>query len=77
MLPICDFIISYGLRLSRARPATIVTSKLDFPESDQAFTANRLLASASLYRPRHNACCLVLDGQSHRTPPANPHARPC
>ena len=48
--------------------ATIVTSNLDFPEWDQAFPANRLLASASLDRLRHNAYCLVLDGQSYRAP---------
>ena len=47
---------------------TIVTSNLDFPEWDQAFPANRLLASASLDRLRHNAYCLVLDGQSYRAP---------
>lgn len=46
--------------------ATIVTSKLDFTEWDQAFPASRLLASASLDRLRHNAYCLVLDRQSHR-----------
>ena len=48
--------------------ATIVTSNLDFPEWDQAFPANRLLASATLDRLRHNAYCLVLDGQSYRAP---------
>jgi len=48
--------------------ATIVTSNLDFTEWDQAFPANRLLASASLDRLRHNAYCLVLDGQSYRAP---------
>ena len=48
--------------------ATNVTSNLDFPEWDQAFPANRLLASASLDRLRHNAYCLVLDGQSYRAP---------
>ena len=48
--------------------ATIVTSNLDFPEWDQAVPANRLLASASLDRLRHNAYCLVLDGQSYRAP---------
>ena len=54
--------------------ATIVTSNLDFTEWDQAFPANRLLASASLDRLRHNAYCLVLDGQSYRAPKqlANP-----
>jgi DNA replication protein DnaC len=48
--------------------ATIVTSNLDFPEWDQTFPANRLLASASLDRLRHNAYCLVLDGQSYGAP---------
>ena len=48
--------------------ATIVTSNLDFPEWDQAFPTNRLLASASLDRLRHNAYCLVLDGHSYRAP---------
>ncbi|OYW21117.1 MAG: ATP-binding protein [Burkholderiales bacterium 12-64-5] len=48
--------------------ATIVTSNLDFTEWDQAFPANRLLASATLDRLRHNAYCLVLDGQSYRSP---------
>ena len=48
--------------------ATIVTSNLDFSEWDQAFPGNRLLASASLDRLRHNAYCLVLDGQSYRAP---------
>ena len=52
--------------------ATIVTSNLDFPEWDQAFAANRLLASASLDRLRHNAYCLVLDGQSYRAPKLAP-----
>ncbi len=57
------------------RTATIVTSKLDFPEWDQAFPANRLLASATLDRLRHNAYCLVLDGQSYRSPRALPNSR--
>lgn len=52
--------------------STIVTSNLDFPEWDQAFPANRLLASASLDRLRHNAYCLVLDGQSYRAPNRSP-----
>jgi hypothetical protein len=38
------------------------------PEWDQAFPANRLQASASLDRLRHNAYRLVLDGQSLRAP---------
>ena len=53
--------------------ATIVTSNLDFTEWDQAFPANRLLASATLDRLRHNAYCLVLDGQSYRAPKLAPH----
>ena len=48
--------------------STIVTSNLDFAEWDQAFPANRLLASATLDRLRHNAYCLVLDGESFRAP---------
>jgi DNA replication protein DnaC len=58
--------------------ATILTSNLDFAEWDQAFPANRLLASATLDRLRHNAYCLVLDGESFRAPrlpPNNPRAR--
>ena len=52
--------------------ATVVTSNLDFTEWDEAFPANRLLASATLDRLRHNAYCLVLDGQSYRTPKLPP-----
>jgi DNA replication protein DnaC len=52
--------------------ATIVTSNLDFTEWDQAFPANRLLASATLDRLRHNAYCLILDGQSYRAPKLPP-----
>jgi DNA replication protein DnaC len=48
--------------------ATIVTSNLDLTEWDQAFPANKLLASATLDRMRHNAYCLVLDGHSYRAP---------
>lgn len=57
------------------RCATIVTSNLDFPEWDQAFPVNRLLASATLDRLRHNAYCLVLDGQSYRSARALPTPR--
>jgi DNA replication protein DnaC len=53
---------------------TLVTSNLDFAEWDQAFPANRLLASATLDRLRHNAYCLVLDGESFRTPKLAPAA---
>jgi len=54
--------------------ATVVTSNLDFAEWDQAFPANRLLASATLDRLRHNAYCLVLDGESFRAPRLPPAA---
>jgi DNA replication protein DnaC len=57
------------------RTATIVTSNLDFPEWDQAFPANPLLASATLDRLRHNAYCLTLDGLSYRTPKLAPDSR--
>ena len=56
------------------RSATIVTSNLDFDEWDQAFAANRLLASATLDRLRHNAYCLELDGPSYRDPKVAPAA---
>ena len=49
---------------ARLRTSTIVTSNLVFSEWDQAFAVNRLLASATLDRLRHNAYCLVLDGES-------------
>ena len=52
--------------------ATVVTSNLDYTEWDQAFPGNRLLASATLDRLRHNAYCLVLDGQSYRSPKLAP-----
>lgn len=52
--------------------ATIATSNLDFPEWDQAFPVNKLLASATLDRLRHNAYCMVLDGQSYRAPKPAP-----
>ena len=58
------------------RTATIVTSNLDFTEWDQAFPVNPLLASATLDRLRHNAYCLVLDGQSYRTPRQMPTIMP-
>ncbi|MBK3018706.1 ATP-binding protein, partial [Klebsiella pneumoniae] len=44
-------------------------------EWDQAFPANRLLASATLDRLRHNAYCMVLDGQSYRAPKMTAPAR--
>ena len=50
------------------RAATIVTSNLDFTEWDQAFPGNRLLASATIDRLRHNPYCLTLDGASYRAP---------
>ena len=54
------------------RVATIVTSNLDFDELDQAFAVNRLLASATIDRLRHNAYCLELDGPSYRDPKVGP-----
>jgi len=54
--------------------ATIVTSNQDFLEWEQAFPTNLLLASASLDRLRHNAYCLVLDGQSYRASKQDPCA---
>lgn len=56
------------------RCATVVTSNLDYPEWDQAFPANRLLASATLDRLRHNAYCLTLEGASFRAPRQAPTA---
>jgi DNA replication protein DnaC len=55
--------------------STIVTSNLDFEEWDQAFTANRLLAAATLDRLRHNAYCLTLDAKSFRAPKLAPQAK--
>jgi DNA replication protein DnaC len=55
------------------RAATIVTSNLDFTEWDQAFPGNRLLASATVDRLRHNAYCLTLDGASYRAPRQGPN----
>lgn len=49
------------------RAATIVTSNLAFEEWGSAFS-NRLLAAATLDRLRHAAYCVVLDGDSYRTP---------
>ena len=54
---------------------TIVTSNLAFHEWDQAFATNRLLASATLDRLRHNAYCLELDGPSYRDPKVAPAAK--
>jgi DNA replication protein DnaC len=57
------------------RASTIVTSNLDFPEWDQAFPNNRLLASATVDRLRHNAYCLELEGPSGRHPKVAPQSR--
>jgi hypothetical protein len=48
---------------------------LDFDEWDQAFASNRLLASATLDRLRHNAYCLELDGPSYRDPKVAPPSK--
>jgi DNA replication protein DnaC len=50
------------------RASTIVTSNLDFTEWDQPFSDNRLLASASVDRLRHNAYYIELEGPSGRSP---------
>jgi DNA replication protein DnaC len=55
------------------RASIIVTSNLDFSEWDQAFPNNRLLASATVDRLRHNAYCIELDGQSGRSPKVAPN----
>lgn len=52
--------------------STIITSNLDFKEWDQAFPNNRLLASATVGRLRHNAYCLELEGPSGRHPKVVP-----
>jgi DNA replication protein DnaC len=53
--------------------STIVTSNLDWKEWDQAFPANRLLASATIDRLRHNAYCLELEREySLREPKVPP-----
>ncbi len=69
-----------GLRVSPGvtnsltpRAVTLVTSNLDFTEWDQAFPGNRLLASATVDRLRHNAYCLTLDGTSYRAPRQGPN----
>ena len=56
------------------RLSTIVTSNLDFGEWDQAFPNNRLLASATVDRLRHNAYCIELEGQSGRSPKVGPNS---
>jgi DNA replication protein DnaC len=55
--------------------STVVTSNLDFDEWDQAFAANRLLASATLDRLRHNAYCMQLEGPSYRDPKVAPASK--
>jgi DNA replication protein DnaC len=54
--------------------STIVTSNLDFDEWDQAFPNNRVLASATVDRLRHNAYCMELEGPSGRSPKVAPAA---
>ena len=54
------------------RLPTIVTSNLDFAEWDHAFASNRLLASATIDRLRHNAYCIALEGPSYRDPKVAP-----
>ena len=49
------------------RFSTIVTSNLAFEEWGNPFS-NQLLAAATLDRLRHGAYCVVLDGDSYRSP---------
>lgn len=48
---------------------------LDFNEWTDAFAVNRLLASATIDRLRHNAYCLELDGLSYRDPQVPPASK--
>jgi DNA replication protein DnaC len=57
------------------RASTVVTSNLDFDEWDQAFPNNRLLASATVDRLRHNAYCIELEGPSGRSPKIAPSSQ--
>ena len=50
-------------------------SNLDFDEWTEAFAVNRLLASATIDRLRHNAYCLELDGVSYRDPQVPPTSK--
>ena len=52
-----------------------MTSNLDFDEWSEAFAVNRLLASATIDRLRHNAYCLELDGLSYRDPQVPPASK--
>jgi len=52
--------------------STVVTSNLDWKEWDQAFPANKLLASATIDRLRHNAYCLELEREDSVREPKVP-----
>ena len=58
----------------RYEQAATITSNLDFHEWAQAFPSNRLLASPTVDRLRHNAYFLMLDGPSGRNPKVAPPA---
>jgi DNA replication protein DnaC len=62
-------------RYEQAATVITSTSNLDYTEWDQAFATNRLLASATLDRLRHNAYCLELDGPSYRDPKVPPASK--
>jgi DNA replication protein DnaC len=53
------------------RHATIVTSNLDLTEWNDAFP-NKLLGAAVIDRLRHDAYCVVLDGDTYRKPKTMP-----
>jgi hypothetical protein len=63
-----DILAVGGIAGSFKCDANPVGDEMDFAEWDQAFPANRMLASATLDRLRHNAYCLVLEGESFRAP---------
>jgi hypothetical protein len=67
-----DICTSGGCPERYERASTIVTSRLDFTEWDQAFPNNRLLASATVDRLRHNAYSIELEGPSGRSPKVAP-----
>jgi len=57
------------------RTSTIVTSNLDFADWDQAFPNNRLLASFTIDRLRHNAYCIEPEDPSRRNPKVTPPSK--
>lgn len=54
------------------RTATIITSNLACEEWSAAFASNKMLGAAALDRLRHGAYCLIVDGETQRTPRSMP-----